>query len=148
MSTQNTSTPEEFITAIQDYLRVQFMYDLAASSDNHKALWYFTEKDDSLNMDWPTDDWCWLNPTFCNLTKWVDKCAEQYKKGVRIVSIWPCSSDLNQISTFQNAMVYMIHGRIWKLVRGCMVCVWDESRISGVAGLRWDKKESNLTRIW
>jgi len=145
-NTQNTETPQGFINAVQNYFGIEFAYDLAASKENTKARVFTTEEEDSLSMLWPLTDWSWLNPPFKNLTQWVNKCAEQQKRGCRIISIWPLSSDLNQIPAFQNADVYVIHKRVWKGVRGCMVCVWHPSSGGKVVGLRWDLVK--LKRIW
>lgn len=148
MSNQNVSTPREFIKAVEKYYGIKFKYDMAASEENHKAPEYFTEKDDSLSIDWPLDGWCWLNPTFINLTQWINKCLQQMRRGCKIISIWPLSGDLNQIPTYENATVSIIHGRIWPVVRGCMLCKWDLSDTWGLTinGLKWDKTE--LTEIW
>jgi len=147
MNTQNTETPLIFVQQVQKYLDIKFKYDMAADSNNFKAPYYFTEKDDSLSMDWPLDGWCWLNPTFKNLTKWIKKCKEQKDRGCCIVSIWPLSCDKNQIETFTKSSVFVIHGRIWPNVRGCMLCVWIHKQpIIWVTGLSWDKKE--LKEIW
>ena len=146
-STQNTKTPTDFMEAVKDYFGIQFKYDMAASTDNAQAKYYYREEEDSLSIDWPVRDWCWLNPPFHNLTKWINKCKEQMDRGCRIVSIWPLSGDLNQIPVWQCSEVYVIHGRIWPLVRGCMVCIWDkEFSPKGVKGLRW--ADGCLTWEW
>ena len=119
---QNISTPWEFVKAVEEYKGIKFLYDMAASGPiDKKAPLYYTEWDDSLSIDWPLDGWCWLNPTFRNLTKWVNKCAEQKELGCKIVSVWPLSGDLNQVPTYLEAGVDIIHGRIWPEVRGCML---------------------------
>lgn len=146
MSTQNTETPQEFVTAVENYLGIKFKYDLAGTEENKKAPIVFTESDNSLSIDWPTDGWCWLNPTFKNLTKWVAKCHEQYVRGCKIVTLWPLSGDLNMIYVWKNTDVYIVHGRIWPLVRGCMICKFDFSKMNNtvIHGVRWNKKLSIL----
>jgi phage N-6-adenine-methyltransferase len=149
VSSQNTPTPVELVSAIESLYGITFKYDMAASEENHKAPEYFTEEDNSLETDWPTDGWCFLNPPFSNLGKWVEKCSEQVKKGCRIITIWPLSGDLNQIPTWQESDVNVVHGRVWTLVRGVMICRWDYSySIRGhVRNLRWDKKQGVLIEL-
>ena len=146
MSNQNTATPDLFVREVERLLGIKFKYDLAASSENAKAKNFFTEADDSLTMDWPRDEWCWLNPPFAKLTKWINKCAIESFEGSKIVTIWPLSGDRNQRYVWENCQICIIEGRIWPLVRGCMLCVWDASRGSSIQGFHWDKK--NLTFIW
>lgn len=146
MSTQNTKTPDELISAIKEFFQIEIEFDLAASIINTKADLFFTEKEDSLKQDWPLNKHGWLNPPFSNLTKWINKCVIESKKGCRFKTIWPLSGDLNQIPVYQNADVYVIHGRVWPLVRACMICNWGPKTGHYVAGLRWDEK--TLTRIW
>jgi len=144
-STQNTKTPTELIDAIEYYFGMRFENDMAASSDNAQALNYYTEEEDSLSREWPLG-WCWLNPPFANLTKWINKCAIESKKCCKIISIWPLSGDLNQMVTWKQANVYVVHGRVWPLVRGCMICEWGINTGGVVRGLRW--ANGSLTREW
>lgn len=152
VNTQHTETPVEFIRETEKLLGIRFRYDMAASAMNNKAPVWCGEDVDSLTVNWavPADDteWTWLNPPFRDITKWCNKCEEQSRLGVKIVSIWPLSSDLNVVSAWQNANVYIIHGRVWNLVRGLMMCVWGQEFKEPVKGLRWDKKTKTLTRIW
>jgi len=146
---QNIATPWAFIHAVEKYFKIKFKYDMAALKCNAKAPKYFTRKNDSLSaVDWPRYGWLWLNPTFINLTKWINKCNEQKNRGSKIISIWPLSGDKNQIVTYENAEVYIVHGRVWPEVRGCMVCKWDLDSflMPMVYGLTWDGKA--LTDRW
>lgn len=143
---QDVETPDAFFKAVEDYFKITFDHDMAADIFNAKTNSFFTEEDDALNMDWPRNCWLWLNPPFANLTKWVAKCYWESSNGSRIVSIWPLSGDKNQLPTWTNASVYIIHGRIWPKVRGCMLCVWDKEEYKVIAGLSWDKKK--LTEYW
>lgn len=145
-SNQNIETPTSFFEAVEHLFNVQFKYDLAASAENTKCENFFTEQNNSLSFAWPLDGWCWLNPPFRKLSKFIPKCVTERKKGVRIISIWPLSGDLNQIPTWTNSDVYIIHGRVWPEVRGLMLCVWNKKSIGKVSGLRWNKKE--LSKLW
>jgi phage N-6-adenine-methyltransferase len=145
-SSQDTATPMEFINAVEEYYNISFKYDMAANSDNTKCQRYFTKEDNSLAIDWPTDGWCWLNPPFRNLTNWINKCHYEKERGVKIVSIWPLSGDINQIITWKNASVNIVHGRLWPTVRGLMLCKWDNSHIRNINGVIWNKVK--LFDVW
>jgi hypothetical protein len=146
LSTQNTETPWILIHEIEREFGIKFKYDMAGNEANKKAPFVFTESQDSLSMDWPTDGWCWLNPTFKNLTKWTGKVFLEKKKGAEICTIWPLSGDRNQILSYTNSEVNIIHGRIWGLVRGVMICRWSKSITPLIKGYDWDKK--TLSRVW
>lgn len=145
MDTQETSTPWEFFRAVEKECGITFTYDMAASSENAKCENFFTKEQNSLKMPWPLGEWCWLNPPFGQVGVFAEKCYRESKRGCDIVSIWPLSGDLNQIVTWTNSSVFIVHGRIWPLVRSCMLCLWGVRRPT-VMGLRWNKVE--LERIW
>jgi hypothetical protein len=142
-SNQEIVTPMPFIMAVENLFNIKFKYDMAATEENRRCDNYFTE---SLLIDWPVDGWCWLNPPFRKLTKFVKKCKEQKDRDSKIVTIWPLSGDLNQIITWKEASVNIIHGRIWPEVRGCMLCKWEWGVYDEIGGLRWTGKK--LIKIW
>jgi len=150
MNTQNTATPWNFFWAVEEFFGIKFKYDMAASSYNYKCESYFTEQDDSLKIDWPRGEWCWLNPQFKYLTLWLRKCDKEFHKGSKIISIWPLSSDLNQIPSWIFADMFIIHGRVWPCVRGCVVCRWTPLPLRKpiTMGLDWDREKGKLTEIW
>jgi len=148
MSTQNTETPKKFVREVERLFRIKFRYDMAASEDNAKAPIWYGEEFDSLKNPWPRDGWIWLNPPFANLGKWVNKCDLEANLGSKIVSIWPLSSDLNQKAAWTHSCVNVLHGRVWPLVRGCMLCVWDSDRPVYIHGLDWERKKGKLTVEW
>ena len=140
-SNQNIETPWPFIRAVEAYFGIRFKFDMAADRDNHKAASWYGPEADSLGMCWPTTGWCWLNPPFKRLTPWINKCHEQMNRGCKIISIWPLSGDQNQIVTWKYASVYILHGRVWPEVRGCMLCKWDKDNVGPIRGLTWDKEK-------
>lgn len=150
MSTQNTSTPKGFVEATEEYFNIRFGVDLAGDKSNKKAPHVITEKMDSFKSDWQimytAYGWGWLNPDFQKLSKWIDKCVQEKEAGAKFVTIWPLSGDLNQIPVYKNAQVHIVHGRIWPLVRGCMLCRWEKGITPSVSGVRWDKNK--LVRLW
>jgi phage N-6-adenine-methyltransferase len=143
-SNQNIATPQIFVNAVASYFNIKFKYDMAASQENTKCEKFFTEKDNSLAIDWPTNGWCWLNPPFKHLTKWINKCNEQKNRGCKIFSIWHLSGDSNQIVTWSNASIYIIHGRIWPEVRGIMLCEWNNNKRQNVQGFIWNKTKLSM----
>ena len=139
-SNQNIETPKVFVKELERFFDIKFAFDMAASPTDHKAPMYFREEENSLTIKWPTSGWCFLNPPFKRLTKWINKCSEESKAGARIVSIWPLSGDLNQIKVWKEADVYIVHGRLWPEVRSIVVCVWDTTKYyvtPSIRGLRW-----------
>ena len=146
-NTQNTETPWEFVRAVENYFGIKFKYDMAASTENAKAPIFFTEQDDSLNMDWPLDGWCWLNPQFRNVGEWAKKCKEQKDRGASVISIWPLTSEKNNRPSWKYSNVFVIHGRIWKNVRGCMLCLWSAGSCGNVNSLEWNKKTGTLKEV-
>jgi phage N-6-adenine-methyltransferase len=81
-SEQSVETPPEFMAAVKRRygLLGGFFWDLAASPENAKAPKFFTEADDSLAQEWPAVSgffqFCWLNPPYSNIGKWVEKAAK------------------------------------------------------------------------
>jgi hypothetical protein len=150
MSNQNLATPWSFVKAVERHFDIKFRYDMAAAAINKKAPHYVTKRQNALAIDWPLDGWCWLNPPFENLTDWIRKCRVEKGRGCQIVTVWPLSGDLNQITTWQEANVNIIHGRIWPTVRACMLCKWDivthTTPHLPVQGLRWENEE--LAYLW
>jgi phage N-6-adenine-methyltransferase len=150
MNTQNTETPWDFFYAVEKFFGIEFKYDMAASEQNKKCDFYFDKLSNSLSIDWPQDGWCWLNPPFRELTKWIAKCDLEGRSGTPIIAIWPLGGDLNTIPFWSTANdVCVVHGRVWSLVRGCVLCRWMSYPGRRVTrGLRWDKKDGTLTEIW
>lgn len=146
-SNQNVPTPWPFVMAVEKFFNIKFEYDLAASEENKKAPLFFSEAQDSLTIDWPRKSWCWLNPPYRNLTKWINKCVESRNKS-NIITLWPLSGDKNMIPVFENADVYIISGRIFPQVRSCMLCVWNSLSMDEISCLNWDKKLEELTFLW
>lgn len=126
MSNQEVQTPQWFMDSLQSVVGLSFRYDMAASPENAKAPVWYTEEQDSLAIDWPTDGLCWVNPPFKYLKLWFAKYQEQAIKGAKIVAISPISSDKYTEFAWCNNTVCPIVGRVWKLeVRSCMLTFWN-----------------------
>lgn len=90
-STQERQTPDELITAIENFTGRKIGFDLAASKEMHKHPAYFDIKDDSLTKPWAQiqreGQFLWLNPPFKTVRPWMIKCAEEANKGAFICSL-------------------------------------------------------------
>jgi len=146
MSNQNIETPTLLVKELERVLDIKFKYDMAGTEANKKAPIVFTEKQDSLSIDWPTDGWCFVNPPFATLSKWIPKFWHEMNRGCKIVSLFPMSNDNNTTLMWRCAGINSITGRIWPNVRGCVVCEWDYTKKLYIRGLKWDKKR--LTQLW
>jgi len=147
---QNVETPQPFFDAVQRFFNVKFVVDLAASDENKKCRVFCSEEHSAFDSVWPTDCWCWLNPPFGQLSRWIDRLSIEVDRGCKIISIWPLSGDLNQIKAWKHSSVYVVHGRVWPQVRGLMMCKWDRCEDKNILGVRWHKSAAVpwLERIW
>jgi len=80
----------------------EFELDVCASRENQKIAFYFTERQDSLNIDWKSElDQsiiktynCWMNPPYGRkIGKWIKKANEEAKKGCIVVALLPARTD-------------------------------------------------------
>jgi len=113
---QTWGTPKAFF----EYLYEEFNWipwlDAAASKENAKAPVFFTEKQNSLELDWLGD--VWLNPPFGKvlLPKFLQKCNEEiYKQDVdSIMCLIPARTDtkwFHEIVLKTAPDIYLIKGR-------------------------------------
>jgi len=116
-SHQAYATPFPLIRACERFFRTPVVFDLAANHANKKAEYYFSEEDNSLTKDWHNLTWSgllWLNPPFANIEPWTRKCAEESKRGARILFLTPASVGANWFAehVHGNAYVLALNGRI------------------------------------
>lgn len=118
MGNQNWATPLAFIDAFSARFG-PIGFDLAASSENAKAEYYFTEEQDALKQDWLTayrgcgGRWLWLNPPFADMAPLAEKVSEEARRGARIAM-------LHQVSLARwfvdyvvpNARTYLLSPRV------------------------------------
>jgi len=108
-------TPADFFAKLDE--RYHFTHDMAASDTNHKCANYFTEEDDSLNMDWDgIEGNLFLNPPYGrNLKNWVGKAHEEsQKRDGKIVMLIPSRTDTSywHEHIFGTADVIFLRGRL------------------------------------
>ena len=92
-----------------------FDFDVAASSENAKAEFYFVEEDDALTKDWVFDKG-WLNPPYGSLLKWANKAKLERQKGSygQLFMLVPARTDtkwFEVLSSIANS-IYFIKGRL------------------------------------
>lgn len=86
--------PEVFNTLNKEF---EFVADMAASKLNAKCDIFFTEKDDSLSLDWAAEinraypftglNYVWLNCPYSNPMPWVKISAEAQQNGLGVVML-------------------------------------------------------------
>lgn len=147
-SNQKIETPQGFYEAVQDLFNIEFSVDLAADEYNTKCDAWVDERHNSLTIPWRWNGQYWLNPPFRRAGEYASKCAYESRLGARLVSVWPLSGDCNQQISWELASTYVVHGRVWPEVRSIMLCRWDIYSPQVRGGLRWDKKNKTLERVW
>lgn len=134
-SKQDYSTPPDFMRAIRGRFG-KIYFDLAASPENAKSEYFFSEREDSLRQAWPLCGNLWLNPPFKNIGVWAAKCA-QWARGLdqasnaRLLFLVPASVGSNWFADFVwgHAQVIFLNGRISfdgknPFPKDCMLCVY------------------------
>lgn len=82
-------TPPEVFAA----LNAEFNFAIDIASDHGNALCdsYYTERDNSLELDWASledgQGWIWCNPPYSNPMPWVGKAIESQAKGRGVVML-------------------------------------------------------------
>lgn len=113
-SKQDYETPREFMRAVaRRFGPIEF--DLAASEENKKAIYCYSEDNDALSKDWSErDGLLWLNPPFANIEPWARKCAESASPLTRILLLVPASvgSEWFAAHVYPHAMVYALRPRL------------------------------------
>ena len=80
-------TPPHLVALVAEYFGGRIPFDVCTSEENPcNADEFWTEKDDALSRDWPSQ--VWVNPPYGRSTKlWLLKFAEQARRGVEIISL-------------------------------------------------------------
>ena len=69
---------------------------------------------DGLEIDWPVDTWCFVNPPYTQIAEWTAKCRKESERGVNIVLLIPARTDTRYFwqNVIDSAEVRFIKGRI------------------------------------
>lgn len=113
-SRQDYATPRDFISAVEKRFG-PLSVDLAARPDNAKAAVWITPGTNSLAQPWHRlKGLLWLNPPFDKISPWAEKCADESKRGARILFLVPASIGSNWFAqhVHQHALVLALNGRI------------------------------------
>lgn len=150
---QDYETPDDFFEAcgrlvcsgIDDSA---FRVDLAAHYENTKCSRFFNESENSLVRPWHKNyGWLWLNPPFCDIKPWAQKCVEESKKGAKIVMLTPIETTEWAQLCFSNADVRLLVGRLtFKPMttcfpKPCMISIFDKSRVPSISLWDWRKQK-------
>jgi DNA N-6-adenine-methyltransferase (Dam) len=126
-SKQDYATPTEFLDAVETRWG-KLHLDLAAHSQNVKLpRWYGPggEKENTLaiDLDWPLDLRCWLNPEFNNIEPYVAKCCLTQRRR-RLARF-----DVNGMDASETL------GAIFLLVPASIGSNWFRDYVNGVAAI-------------
>lgn len=111
-NTDDWATPQELFDALNN--EFEFTLDPCASPDNAKCVKYFTKEDNGLAQDW-TGYRVFCNPPYGKaIALWVQKCAEEAKKGTLVVMLIPARTDTSYFHDFiyNKAEIRFIRGRL------------------------------------
>lgn len=88
-------TPPEIFAALHNEFR--FSCDVAASATNHLLPFYFSEYDNALALNWADllpISFAWCNPPYSDITPWVRKAIDEYRKGIGTVMLVPADTSV------------------------------------------------------
>lgn len=85
-------TPQELFDKLNE--QYHFTLDAAASEKNAKCEKFYDIKTNGLLQDWENET-VWLNPPYGRIktAQWVEKAANEAKKGTKIVMLIPARTD-------------------------------------------------------
>lgn len=104
------ATPDE----VFDPLNAEFGFtlDVAASEENAKCRSFFDKEQNALNRHW--HGVCWMNPPYGkDVPKWMQKAADEAKRGVTTVCLIPARTNTNWFHDicFKHGEVRFVRGR-------------------------------------
>jgi phage N-6-adenine-methyltransferase len=90
-NTDNWETPPGLFKALDAEFR--FTLDVAADTHNTKCARFYEKDDDALNLAWLGTVWC--NPPYSRgkQAKFIEKAAEEARKGTTVVMLLPARTD-------------------------------------------------------
>jgi site-specific DNA-methyltransferase (adenine-specific) len=108
-------TPQSLFDAL--YREFHFTIDVAANTENHKCVRYFTVETDALRQNWSHDVF-WLNPPYGrgqNVYAWVKKVYESAVAGGVGACLLPASTDTKWFHEFcmKASEIRFVSDRLW-----------------------------------
>lgn len=135
------STPWELIFSLEVFFNREFDADLAATLENRKAEMYLGQHDPhDLSVEWPKNSFCWLNPPYSDIPRWLQRCMVEVvynKSGSVIMALVPASVGANWYQAYcERFPVYFLRPRVtfdgqkWPYPKDLMLIEFDESKYS------------------
>lgn len=148
-SRQDYVTPWPFIFAVErrfGWLDI----DLAATKRNRRCKNYISRRQDSLKVPWVWHGNAWLNPPYCHIDPWVQKCAcTRLNQKSNLIVLLPASigSVWFRRWVFRKAAILSI-GRLafsrgkYQSMRDLMLCIYSHNDCLGLqtSFYLWDWK--------
>lgn len=106
------STPQDFYNILNLYFN--FTLDPCSDGKNNKCKKFYTVNENGLIQDW-INEIVFCNPPYGReLNKWVEKCYNEAKKGVKIVLLIPARTDTKYQHQycFNADYIWFIKGRL------------------------------------
>ncbi len=159
-SKQAVGTPLILLDAVRRRLKIaDFVIDLAATKGNRVTERYYSRKENGLAQSWPRAAWCWLNPEFNAIEKWLSKVCEEAYMGSRIAVLVPAAVGANWWAKYvhRRARVLFLNGRVTFVghkqgyPKDCAVLLYEppqEPRLAGGRGYsvwRWHPRRGKAT---
>lgn len=138
-------TSAELFAAIDG--EFSFVGDVAASDDNYLHKRYLTSEDDALSLEWGElfpAGYIWCNPSYSDITPWVNKSLEAVKEGIGIVMLVSAGTpvgwfrialtDVSEIRFITGGRISFVRADTCQVVngdnKGSMLLVWHPARRS------------------
>lgn len=105
------STPQDLFDVLNNEFK--FTLDPCATDENAKCNLYFTISENGLEKSWAGNR-VFCNPPYSKIKKWVEKCAEEARKGVTVVMLIPARTDTTWFHEYiyKKAEIRFIKGRL------------------------------------
>ena len=81
MRKKNTLTPPDLLRKLN--LRYGGLFDPCPRNPSFNGL----------EIDWPLDKICFVNPPYSNLADWTKKCQVEWRRGAKIILLMPARTD-------------------------------------------------------
>ncbi len=111
-ATDKWSTPQDFFDKLNE--EFHFELDACALPENAKCDRYFTPEVDGLSQQWDASA-VWCNPPYGRkVGKWVEKAAEEARRGRTVVMLLPARTDTKWFHEYiyHKAETRFIQGRL------------------------------------
>ena len=85
------ATPQDFFDRLNE--EFYFTLDPCATHENAKCIKYYTKEENGLLQDW-SGEVVFMNPPYGReISSWIEKAYNEYKKGTVVVCLIPARTD-------------------------------------------------------